>query len=55
MISRFASPYDQNPARLALIMKSNRKKARTRDNAVAFRVLFSMAVIGACIWLVVPL
>lgn len=55
MISSIASPYDQNPARLALIVKSNRRKARSNGNSTAFGVLFGIAVLVACIWRVVPL
>ncbi len=55
MISTIASPYDQNPARLALIMKSNRRKLHAKRKPATVGALFGLAVIFACIWWVVPL
>lgn len=55
MTNHIASAYDQNPARLALIMKSSRKNRSPQKGTVAYRVLFGLAAIGAYIWLAMPL
>ena len=55
MMNTHASAYDQNPARMALIVKTNHKKENNTTSTTAFSVLFGLAVIVACIWRVVPL
>ena len=45
MISRFATPYDQNPARLAMIVNGSRKK-RQGINLAKFSILVT---VGLCL------
>lgn len=53
-MNQFASAYDQNPARLALILRSSRKSRNSKKGMAAFRLLFGLAAIATYIWFVVP-
>ena len=55
MISRTASAYDQNPARLALIVKSNRPQPTASHRSGALGVLIGLGVLVACVWRILPL
>ncbi|BBO74644.1 hypothetical protein DSCW_20610 [Desulfosarcina widdelii] len=42
---RVATPYDQNPARIALVLKDRRKQAR-KKNPTIYRVMISFGLMA---------
>ncbi len=54
MKNNIASPYDQNPARLALIARSSRKKLSDPSNSKAFGAVLCLGVIAAFVWHFLP-
>ena len=44
MVPKVATPYDQNPARIALVMKDRRKQAG-RIHASVYRVVISLGAL----------
>jgi hypothetical protein len=45
MIPRVATAYDQNPARIALVVKSHRKRARKKHSRTA-SLLISLGIVA---------
>jgi hypothetical protein len=51
---KIASPYDQNPARLALIARDGRKKPSHSSNSKAFGAVLCLGMIAAFVWHFLP-